>query len=67
MPNSGLTKRAEGISVLVRDTDRQTSWQLAQLREWRWINQKEGMWEGLVDGDGSPRWVDGSRLRRVSG
>lgn len=67
MPNSEVPKRPRRpISVLVLKDSATQSWDLGVMREWRWIHEAAGTWEGHVDtGAGGYKWVEGTRLRRT--
>ena len=66
MPNSGSKRPTKPLPVMVRDEHKSSLWGYGVMREWRWIDEDEGTWEGLVSVD-SPvfAWVPGTRLKRV--
>lgn len=69
VPKSNATATKDPVPVLVQDPRSPSSWDLAVLHEWRWINQVAGIWEGRVTigtgGTSLKQWVPGTRLRRV--
>jgi hypothetical protein len=68
MPNSGAKRPRRPIQVLVQNDDGTGSWDLGLMREWRWIDEAAGQWEGRIDtGAGRYHWVPGAQIRRAEG
>ncbi len=66
MPNSGSKRPNQPLPVMVRDEHRHSLWGYGVMEEWRWIDEADGSWEGLVSLDSTVfAWVPGSRLKRV--
>lgn len=54
------------VPVLVRDADVPTRWALGVLKEWRWIDETIGTWEGFVSIEARRHeWVPGERMKRI--
>lgn len=66
MPNTGVKRPKQPLPVLVQDEHRPTMWGYGLMREWRWIDQNAGTWEGRVARSAENyEWIPGARLRRV--
>ncbi len=51
---------------MVQDAQKPSLWGYGFMKEWRWIDEQRGEWEGLIDfgGDGEA-WIPGCQLKRV--